>query len=87
MNNVTQQELATIIAALRFYQHGGQTDPLKRSDDIHDLATDGDRVASLDDDGIDALCERLCLDDDDSVHVVEAGAVVIDASNLPEYKS
>jgi hypothetical protein len=55
-------EHATIIAALRFYQQHGQGDPFQRADDIHELATNGGEVmSSLDDEGIDALCERLNL--------------------------
>jgi hypothetical protein len=56
---VTDQELHTILAALRFYQEHGQGEPANRSDWIHELATNGDDVISLDDAGIDELCERL----------------------------
>jgi hypothetical protein len=56
---LTFEELSTILAALRFYQEKGQGDPANRSDEIHDLATSGDEVTSLDDAGIDALCERI----------------------------
>lgn len=52
---------ATVLAALRFYQEKGQGDPANRSDDIHDLATAGDTVISLDEFGIDELCEDLNL--------------------------
>lgn len=55
-------ELATIFAALRFYQQKGQGDPANRSDAIHELATTGPggvEVISLDAAGIDRLCERL----------------------------
>jgi hypothetical protein len=51
------------LAALRFYQQEGQGEPDNREDDIHDIATDGDRDISLDDDGIDDLCDRLRLAD------------------------
>lgn len=55
-------EHATVIAALRFYQQKGQGDPFNRSDDIHELATNGGEVmSSLDDAGIDELCMRLNL--------------------------
>lgn len=56
---ITDQEHATILAALRFYQEKGQGDPDNRSDMIHDIATNGDAVISLDDEGIDELCERI----------------------------
>ena len=52
-------DLATILAALRFYQEAGMGEPDNRSDAIHDIAADGDNVISLDDEGIDDLCERL----------------------------
>lgn len=53
-------ELATVLAALRFYQSEGMGDPMNRTDDIHDIATNGETLtASLDDDGIDALCYRI----------------------------
>lgn len=54
-----RDELATILAALRFYQAGGQGDPANRSDDIHNIATDLDEEISLDDGGIDRLCYKL----------------------------
>lgn len=55
---VNASEFATILAALRFYQEEEMGNPDNRSDAIHDIATDND-VISLDDEGIDALCERL----------------------------
>ncbi|KAA0573418.1 hypothetical protein [Azospirillum sp. Sh1] len=56
---ITNQERDTILAALRFYQSKGMGDPFNRPDDIHDIATNGGDGISLDDAGIDALCERL----------------------------
>lgn len=51
---------ATVLAALRFYQQNGQGNPENRSMRIHELATNGGEVmASLDDAGIEALCESL----------------------------
>ena len=61
--SVDAAELATILAALRFYQQEGQGEPSNRSDSIHDIATDGDTQISLDSDGIDVLCERINLDE------------------------
>lgn len=74
---------ATVLAALRFYQQKGMGDPFNRSDDIHELATNGGEVfSSLDDAGIDELCESInhdgvdfgaCVqifgDDEDDPHV------------------
>lgn len=53
-------ELATILAALRFYQQNGMGEPENRSDEIHDIATNnGEVTSSLNDDGIDELCQRI----------------------------
>lgn len=46
---------ATVLAALCYYQRQGMGDPSKRDDDIHEIATNGDTVVSLDDAGIDEL--------------------------------
>lgn len=63
------QEIATILAALRYYQENGQGDPMNRSDRIHDIATDMERTISLDSDGIDELCERLNTGEMQSDHI------------------
>ena len=52
-------ELATLRAALAYYQRDGLGDPDCRPGLIHDLATDDGRVISLDDDGIDELEAKL----------------------------
>jgi hypothetical protein len=52
-------DINTILAALRFYQEGGQGEPANRSLDIHDLATNGDEQISMDANGIDELCEAI----------------------------
>lgn len=59
MLSIDGSELGTLLAALRFYQERGQGEPGNRSDDIHTIATNGDREISLDDEGIDRLCENL----------------------------
>ena len=59
LRHIDDDEMATILAALRYYQRHGQGDPFKRSDAIHDIATNGGKLTSLDDAAIDALCERL----------------------------
>lgn len=56
---ISDQEHATVLAALRTYQQRGYGDPANRPDNIHEIATNCDLVISLDDEGIDALCERL----------------------------
>ena len=53
------QDLNTILAALRFYQEHGQGEPSNRSEAIHDIATNGGDAISMDDAGIDDLCERI----------------------------
>lgn len=58
---LSKTDVATILAALRYYQEGGQGDPDYRSDAIHEIATAGGEVISLDDDGINDLCERVNL--------------------------
>ena len=52
-------ELATILAALRYYQRNGLGEPSNRPLAIHEIATDSDQVISLDDAGIDRLCEDI----------------------------
>jgi hypothetical protein len=61
--SVDAAELATILAALRFYQREGQGEPSNRRDDIHVIATDGNTQISLDREGVDELCERINLDE------------------------
>lgn len=61
--NLTNEQLATVLAALRFYQEGGLCDPAKRPVAIDDIATDGGTLVPLDAKGIDALCERLVAPD------------------------
>lgn len=56
---VSEAEHATILAALRYYQMEGQGEPSHRSDMIHDIATNGDTVISLNAEGIDELCVRI----------------------------
>lgn len=63
------EQHATILAALRFWQEKGMGDPANRSDMLHDIATNGDTVISLDDAGIDELCEGI-----------NGGALVMDAA-------
>lgn len=53
------EEVATVLAALRFYQSKGLGDPVNRPLAIHEIATNGDQVVSLDDEAIDQLCEKI----------------------------
>lgn len=52
-------ELATVLAALRYYQNSEMTDPERRTPDIDDIATNGGTLDALDSDAIDTLCEEL----------------------------
>lgn len=59
---VSDEEQATILAALRFYQEKGQGDPSNRSDAIHLIASGGDVTQpGLDEDDIDNLAESINL--------------------------
>lgn len=60
---LSDQDVNTILAALRTYQQCGYGDPGQRPDDIHDLATNGDEQISMDDESIDRLCERINFGD------------------------
>lgn len=63
---IDDAEHASILAALRFWQQHGMGDPDNRSDALHEVATNGNRVISLDGEEIDRLCERLNgVDDED----------------------
>ena len=56
-------ETATVLAALRWYQHSGMGDPYRRPDWLQDIACPDPRsTTSLDDSGIDELCERINFD-------------------------
>lgn len=56
---LTHQEHATILAALRLYQMSGMGDPQCRVPFIQGIATDVDTTTSLDDYGIEVLCLKL----------------------------
>lgn len=71
------EELATVLAALRYYQEHGQCDPDNRSIDIHEIATGGDNLASLDVTGVDELCEHLnCNEQRHKIYIEARGGVV-----------
>lgn len=54
-------EFNTILAALRFYQASGMGDPSNRSDWLQEIACPTQDSTSLDDAGIDDLCQRINL--------------------------
>ncbi len=58
-HTLDRAELSTILAALRTYQRAGYSEPDNRHPEIHDIATCGGEVISLDDTAIDRLCEQL----------------------------
>lgn len=58
-------ELATVIAALRFWQRQGNIDTVPE----WDIATDGGEVSVLDNADIDALCEALNGDTDNAAQL------------------
>ena len=59
---IDSQDLNTILAALRTYQAAGYGEPCNRPLPIHDIATNMDAEISMNDEGIDDLCERLNVD-------------------------
>ncbi len=63
--NVNNRELATILAALRYWQHKGIEGPTKPHCLAEwDIAADNGTHIPLDANEIDALCERVNCDDD-----------------------
>ncbi|CAN0593721.1 unnamed protein product, partial [Ectocarpus sp. 12 AP-2014] len=54
-------ELNTILTALRFYQEAGMCDPANRTDFIQAIACQTDDDMSLNETGIDEFCERINL--------------------------
>jgi hypothetical protein len=69
--DVSHDEHATILAALRYYQEQGMGEPDNRSNAIHEIATasytdhkgeEHEVLSSLDDEWIDKLCERVNTD-------------------------
>ncbi len=62
MNDLTLEELATVLGALRFYQSQGMGESQNRTDELNDVVTGGGDLVSLDTEGIDTLCIRLNSD-------------------------
>jgi hypothetical protein len=59
MVELTPEEKATILAALRIYEVAGYGNPSRRSGWLHEIATDGGRLVSLDSEEINKLYDRL----------------------------
>lgn len=57
--NGADEDLATIIAALRYWQDQGMCEPANRSDEMQAEATDDDTLTSLDAEDIDELIVKL----------------------------
>jgi hypothetical protein len=55
----TARELATVLAALRYWQREGQSGNSVDTEPEQDVATNGGTLEPLAEDEIDALCERL----------------------------
>jgi len=58
---ITERQHATILAALRWYQATG-LNPTVYDDltaDVHDIATNGQRLKAMNEEEIDVLCERI----------------------------
>lgn len=75
---LSREQNSTILAALRFYQANNQGDPDSRSAEIHELATGGgEDLTSLDDEGIDDLCEALNCQPEESHGMLETVAELV----------
>lgn len=56
---MSDQERNTLLVALRVYQRCGYGNRAAQPEWVSDLASNGDTGSALDDDGIDALCEKV----------------------------
>jgi len=54
-----QEQLNTVLAALRFYQHSGMCEPANRPDWLQAIACPTEDDTSLDSVGVDRLCEQF----------------------------
>jgi hypothetical protein len=76
--NLDNQEVNTILAALRTYQAAGYGEPCNRPLPIHAIATDDDNEISMNAEAIDELCEKINCSEDlqsDACPVCKAGDV------------
>jgi hypothetical protein len=62
--NLTDRELHTLLAALRYYEAGGQCRKDQRCGWIDELASNGGEVEPLTEAELDQLCQRLNFGDD-----------------------
>ena len=56
---LSAEERNTLLAALRVYQRSGYGNPAAQPNWVSDLASNGGTERPFDDDGIDALCEKV----------------------------
>jgi hypothetical protein len=88
-HEISNTEMATILAALRWYQSEGFGDPSRRPLAIHEIATDGwgDTIASsLDNRAVGELCERLNTDTEEGATPVENPDIVTVWNALHGYR-
>ena len=60
---ITERELATILAALRYWQAPAHSESMENDLECHAIATDEGQFIPLDEDEIDVLAERLNFGD------------------------
>lgn len=65
--HVDAQQINTLLAALRYYQHQGMCEPDNRPDWLQDIACPTDDDTSEDAAGVDELCELINLGRNDIV--------------------
>jgi hypothetical protein len=71
-HTLNDQQHATVIAALRYYQSNFQTVSRDRDSWIEELATNAGNVEALSDDGVDDLIEHLQFEGDDKLAAFKA---------------
>ena len=77
--SLTDQELYTILAALRFYRERDQGAPESRSDEIHAIATKGGEETILDNDDVEKLYEWLATNGKKQDQLQEAAPELLEA--------
>jgi hypothetical protein len=71
-----EEDLHTIIAALRFWQSSGMGEPSNRDDEMQELATNGGEVTSLCDEEIDQLVMDINVDHDPAAFRAQLDALI-----------
>lgn len=56
---LSNRDIATILCALRVYQHNGMAHPAAIAADMEDIETNGGKHQPMDACDIDELCERI----------------------------